>query len=210
MKRAYTLTMISHKEAQKAQEAQKRLKVKRYGLGLFCAFLRLMMIAAVMLVPLTAHASQAEVRTTVQGVFEQLKSNNYSALYDLLPASARSRMSRERFVGALQRAQGFYQLDRMDIGTIKVSGNIAVVDTVLYGRIVNPIQAEGKIVAQQYLIREEGKWRVATGDQSTVKRFLASNPAFGKGFKIRSPQVFIKQNDKWVEFNAARGPKKQA
>ena len=198
------LRMISHKKAQKG------LEVRSYGLGAFSTFLRPLLIAVVVLLPPTAHASQAEVRTTVQGVFEQLKSHNYSALYDLLPASARGRMSRERFVGALQRAQGFYQLDRMDVGTIKVSGNIAVVDTVLYGRIVNPIQAEGKIVAQQYLIREEGKWRVATGDQSTVKQFLASNPAFGKGFKIRSPQVFIKQNDKWVEFNAARGPKKKA
>ena len=162
------------------------------------------------LVPATAMASQAEVRSTVQGVFEQLKSHNYSALYDLLPASARTRMSRERFVGALQRAQGFYQLDRMDIGAIKVSGDLAVVDTVLYGRIVNPIQAEGKIVAQQYLIREEGRWRVATGDQSSVKKFLASNPAFGKGFKIRDPRIYMKQGDKWVEFNAARAPKKQA
>lgn len=168
------------------------------------------MVLLLGLMPVTGRGSQAEVRTTVEGVFEQLKSHNYGALYDLLPATARNRMSRERFVGALQRAQGFYQLDRMDIGTIKVAGNLAVVDTVLYGRIVNPIQAEGKIVAQQYLIKEEGKWRVATGDQSTVKQFLASNPAFGKGFKIRSPQVFIKQNDKWVEFNPGRAPKRQA
>jgi hypothetical protein len=167
------------------------------------------MFVAVVSVPLTAQASQAEVRSTVQDVFEQLKSHNYSALYDLLPASARTRMSRERFVGALQRAQGFYQLDRMDIGAIKVAGDLAVVDTVLYGRIVNPIQAEGKIVAQQYLIREEGKWRVATGDQSSVKKFLASNPAFGKGFKIREPRIYMKQGDKWVEFNAARAPRKE-
>jgi len=205
-KRRQILTMISHK---KAQEAQERFKVKSYRPGVFCAFLRLLMIAVVVLVPLTAHGSQAEVRSTVQGVFEQLKSHNYSALYDVLPASSRSRMSRERFVGALQRAQGFYQLDRMEIGAIKVSGNLAVVDTVLFGRIVNPIQAEGKIVAQQYLIREEGKWRVATGDQSAVKQFLASNPAFGKGFKIRAPQIFIKQNDKWIQFNAPRAPRKQ-
>jgi hypothetical protein len=120
-------------------------------------------------------------------------------------------MSRERFVGALQRAQGFYQLDRMEIGTIKVAGNMAVADTVLYGRIVNPIQAEGKIVAQQYLVREDGKWRVATGDQSTIKKFLASNPAFGKGFKIREPRIFMKQGNKWVEFNVPRAaPRKQA
>ena len=160
------------------------------------------MIAALFSMPLTAYGSeQAEVRSTVQSVFEQLKAHNYGALYDVLPGSARNRMSRERFVSALERAQGFYQLDRIDIGAIKVMGNLAVVDTVLYGRVVNPIQADGKIVVQQYLLREEGKWRVATGDQSTVRKFLAANPAFSKQFRIQQPRVYIKQGDKWVEFN---------
>ena len=145
-----------------------------------------------------------DVRGTVQNVFEQLKSRNYSELYDMLPGSSRNRMSRDRFVSALQRAQDFYQLDRIEIGAVKVSGNLAVVDTTLYGRVVAPIQAEGKIVAQQYLLREDGKWRVATGDQGAVKRFLAQNPGFSKGFKIRQPRIYIKQNDKWVEFNPGR------
>jgi len=145
-------------------------------------------------------SDQSDVRATVQSVFEQLKSHNYDSLYDLLPGTARNRMSRERFVSALQRAQDFYQLDRIDIGTTRVMGNLAVVDTVLYGRVVTPIQAEGKIVVQQYLLKEEGKWRVATGDQSTVKKFLAANPGFSKGFRIQQPRVFVKQNDKWVEF----------
>lgn len=149
-------------------------------------------------------SDQSDVRATVQTVFDQLKAHNYDSLYDLLPGSARTRMSRERFVSALQRAQDFYQLDKMDIGATKVMGNLAVVDTVLYGRVVNPIQAEGKIVVQQYLLREDGKWRVATGDQSTVKKFLAANPGFSKGFRIQQPRVYIKQNDKWVEFNPQR------
>ena len=144
-----------------------------------------------------------DVRNTVQNVFEQLKARNYSQLYDLLPDSSRSRMSRDRFVSALERAQDFYQLDRLDIGAVKVAGNLAVVDTVLYGRVVAPIQAEGKIVVQQYLTRENGKWRVATGDQSAVRKFLSENPGF-KGFKIRQPRVYIKQNDKWIEFNPRR------
>lgn len=155
------------------------------------------------LVPAKA-SDQSDVRSTVQSVFEQLKSHNYAALYDLLPGSSRNRMSRDRFVSALERAQGFYQLDRLEIGAIKVTGNLAVADTVLYGRVVNPIQAEGKIVVQQYLLREDGKWRVATGDQSSVKRFLAANPGF-KGFKIRQPRIYIRQNDKWVEFTPPRG-----
>jgi hypothetical protein len=146
-------------------------------------------------------SDQSEVRATVQSVFEQLKSHDYGSLYDLLPGSARSRMSRERFVSALQRAQDFYQLDRIEIGATKVMGNLAVVDTVLYGRVVTPIQAEGKIVVQQYLLREEGKWRVATGDQSTVRKVLAANPGFSKGFQLKQPKVYVKQNNQWVEFN---------
>ena len=146
-------------------------------------------------------SDQSDVRATVQSVFEQLKSRNYDALYDFLPGASRSRMSRDRFVSALQRAQDFYQLDRMEIGTVRVMGNLAVVDTALYGRVVNPIQAEGKIVVQQYLLREDGKWRVATGDQSQVRKFLAANPGFSKQFRIQQPRIYIKQNDKWVEFN---------
>ena len=156
--------------------------------------------------PMFAGASdQSDVRATVQSVFEQLKAHDYQSLYDLLPGSSRNRMSRDRFVSALQRAQDFYQLDRLEIGAVKVARNLAVVDTVLYGRVVNPIQAEGKIVVQQYLVREDGKWRVATGDQSTVRKFLASNPDFGKGFRIKQPRIYIKQDNKWVEFNVPRG-----
>ena len=74
----------------------------------------------------------------------------------------------------------------MDIGATKVMGNLAVVDTVLYGRVVTPIQAEGKIVVQQYLIKEDGKWRVATGDQSTVKKVLAANPDLARHSEFNS------------------------
>jgi hypothetical protein len=160
-------------------------------------------------VPAFAGASdQSDVRATVQSVFEQLKAHDYQSLYDLLPGSSRNRMSRDRFVSALERAQDFYQLDRLEIGATRVMGNLAVVDTVLYGRVVNPIQAEGKIVVQQYLLREDGKWRVATGDQSTVRRFLAANPGFSKSFKLSRPRIYIKQNDKWIEFNPPRGNKR--
>ena len=153
-------------------------------------------------------ANEGEVRGTVQRVFQQLKSRDYGSLYDALPAATRTRMSRARFTGALQRAQDMYVLDRIDIGAVRRSGNIAVVDTVLYGRVVSPIQTEGKIVVQQYLVREEGKWRVATGDRRTIQQFLGANPSFGRRFPIRTPRIYVKQNNKWIEFNpssSARG-----
>ncbi len=167
------------------------------------------LVAFLALLPLSVRAGEdAEVRGTVQRVFEQLKSRDYSALYNSLPAAAQSRMTRDRFTSALQRAQDMYVLDRMDVGRVRVSNNFAVVDTVLYGRVVRPVQTEGKIVVQQYLVREDGQWKVATGDNGTIKRFLASNPSFRAKFPIRAPRIYVKQGNDWIEFNPPREPRR--
>jgi len=167
------------------------------------ASLLLLILCTLLFSSAPVHASdESDVRDTVNRIFEQLKSHDYGSLYDALPSSSRSRMSRDRFVSALQRAQGIYELSRIEVGAIRVTGNLAVVDTVLFGSVTVPVEAEGKIVAQQYLVREDGKWRVATGDQGTIKKFLAANPGFAKGFKIRAPRIYVKQGDKWLEFSA--------
>ncbi len=149
-------------------------------------------------------SDESDVRATVQSVFQQLKSRDYGATYDSLPASTRKRMSRERFASALRRAQDRYSLDSISIGNVRVSGNIAVADTELFGRVSQPFPAEGKIVVQQYLVREEGKWRVATGDTATIQRFLKANPAFARKFPIRQPRIYVKQNNQWIEFKMGR------
>jgi len=148
-------------------------------------------------------SDEAEVRSVVQTIFEQLKSGRYNELYDALPAASRSRMSRERFTDALRRSNGTYRLDRMELGAVRVSGDLAVADTVMYGSVERPVQAEGKIVAQQYLVREEGRWRIATGDRATVRRFLSAHPAFAKKFSIRDPRIYVKRDGRWVELTGA-------
>lgn len=150
-------------------------------------------------------SEETDVRGIVQQVFQQLQSRDYSAVYDSLPSATRNRMTRERFVNALKRAQDRYVLDRINIGSVRVAGNVAVADTELYGRLAKPFEAEGKIVVQQYLVREDGKWRVATGDSATIQRFLKSNPTFARKFPIRQPRIYVKQDGKWVEFNPRRG-----
>ncbi len=149
-------------------------------------------------------SEESDVRGVIQKVFQQLQSRDYGSVYDSLPSSTRNRTARDRFVSALTRAQDRYVLDRISIGAVRVAGNIAVADTELFGRLAQPFQAEGKIVVQQYLVREQGKWRVATGDNGTIQRFLKSNPAFAKKFPIRLPQIFMKQNGKWVPVNLNR------
>jgi len=166
---------------------------------LFCCALTVVCLGT------TISASDAaDVRATVDRVFQQLKAKDYDSLYDVLPATSRARIARERFNSALRAAQNVYSLDRMDVGAVKVAGDLAVVDTVLYGRVMLPVETEGKIVVQQYLVREDGKWRVATGDRRTVNRFLQANPAFRKSFSIRPPRIYVKRNGQWVEFTPPR------
>jgi hypothetical protein len=148
-------------------------------------------------------ANEAEVRAAVEQIFQDLKTKNYEALYDTLPATSRTHVTRERFASALRRTQDMYALDRIEIGKINLAGDFAVVDTTLYGNVAN---TEGKIVAQQYLVRETGKWRVATGDPATIKRFLAAHPAFGRKFQLRQPRIYVKRDGEWVEFSP---PKRQ-
>ncbi len=160
-------------------------------------------IAMVWLSPNVVRASdETDVRGVVQQVFQQLQSRDYGAVYDSLPSATRSRMSRERFISALKRAQDRYVLDRLSIGAVRVSGNVAVADTELFGRLTNPFEAEGKIVVQQYVVREDGKWRVATGDSATIQRFLKAYPTFARKFPIRQPRIFVKQDGKWVELRS--------
>lgn len=157
------------------------------------------------LIPSSVRASnEGDVRNAVESVFKSLRDKNYETLYETLPSNARSRISKERFANSLRRTQDNYALDRMDVGKIRVAGDFAVVDTVLYGRLLQPLNLEGKIVVQQYLVREGGKWKMATGDDATIQRFLKSNPTFARKFRISTPKVFVKKDGNWVEFTPPR------
>ena len=149
-------------------------------------------------------SDETDVRSTIQHVFEQLKSGEYGALYDSLPSSSRNRISKDRFVSGLQRTSNLYQLQRIEIGAVRVSGNLAVVDTTMFAHISKPFDADGKLVVQQYLIREDAKWRVATGDNATINRFLQANPTFARRFPIKRATAYVNQNGKWVEVPLGR------
>ena len=155
-----------------------------------------------------APSDESEVRSAVQRIFDQLKAGQYEVLYDSLPSATRSRVTRDRFVKGLQGSRNVYELQRIEIGTPRVSGNLAVVDTTMYAHIQQPFNADGKLVVQQYLVREDGSWRVATGDRATIDRFLKSNPGFARKFPIKRTRAFVQQNGKWVEIPLGKRPQK--
>jgi hypothetical protein len=163
-----------------------------------------LMVLGIAVAAQAALSDESDVRSTIQHVFDQLKSGEYGALYDSLPSSSRNRMSKDRFTNGLQRTSNLYQLQRIQIGAVRVSGNLAVADTTMFAHINKPFDADGKLVVQQYLIREDGHWRVATGDNATVNRFLQANPTFARRFPIKRPTAYVNQNGKWVEVPLGR------
>ena len=165
------------------------------------------LLIALFLVPLAGSASaaviaassEAEARGTVERAFQQLKGGDYNSLYEVLPSASRRRVTRERFVGALERTRGMYELDRLEIGAVRIAGDLGMVDSVVYGRVRAPFAGEAKIVARQYLVREGGQWRVTTGDAATVRPLLAANPAFARKYPFAQPRVYLKRDNRWVD-----------
>jgi len=142
---------------------------------------------------------EREVRQAAQRVFNDLKQKHYEDLYNSLPESSRKRVTKDRFVTALTRTEDFYRLDRLEIGAIRVSGDFAVADTTMYGHVLKPFDSDGKIIAQQYLVKEGGSWKVATGDRALIQNFLTQNPEFAKKFPVRPSRVLINRDGKWVD-----------
>lgn len=146
---------------------------------------------------------QSEVRGVVRQVFEQLRARQYSALYDRMPESSQRRISRARFTSALRRTSDMYELERLEIGAVRVNGDIAVVDTVMYGRVSRPVDSDGKIVTQLYLVREGGRWRVVLGDSARSTRSMLSDYSdFIRKYPPREPRAYVKQNGRWVDVSS--------
>ncbi|HEX8129491.1 MAG TPA: hypothetical protein VF527_10350 [Pyrinomonadaceae bacterium] len=149
--------------------------------------------------PARVASSETEARGTVERAFQQLKGGDYNSLYEVLPSASQRRLTRERFVGALERTRGMYELERLEIGAVRVAGDFGVVDSVIYGRVRAPFAGDAKIVARQYLVREGGRWRVTTGDAATVRPLLAANPSFARKYPFTQPRFYLKRNNRWVD-----------
>lgn len=158
-------------------------------------------VAVAAAAPVRFVSNEVEVRNTVERAFQQLKSGDYNSLYDVLPSASQRRLSREQFVRALERTRGMYELDRVEIGAVRVAGDLGVADSVVYGRGRAPFAGEAKIVTRQYLVREGGRWRVTTGERATIQPLLTANPAFAKKYPLTQTRLYLKRDNRWVDMS---------
>jgi hypothetical protein len=160
--------------------------------------------------PLAAQSKPSSPRAAVQTFFSLLKSRKYDALYDFLPAQLQQQTTREQLAQSLKRLDGFLVIEQLEIGRVQERNEFAVVDTTIYGRLKQPMTLnneeirEGRASVQQFLFREDGKWKLATADNRTQNFFLKRNPEFNKQFQITRPRFEFKQNGQWTAFGPRR------
>ncbi len=184
------------------------MKIKQCSILLAAFFLFTTCAAS----PTFAAGEDAAVRAAVERAFSQLRAGDYAALYEALPNASRGRISRERFAGGLQQAHDSYglELNRLDIAGVHVGRDVAVVDTVMYGRVTRPIEGAGKVVARQYLVRENGQWRVAIGSRSVMQPLLAREPRFAKQYPSREPRIYFERNGRWMDIGSMGAIRRRA
>jgi hypothetical protein len=147
-------------------------------------------------------SDETDVRSAVEQAFGQFRAGDYNALYDVLPTASQRRVTRERFTRGLEQTRNFYELERIEIGAVHVAGDLAVVDSVIYGRARAPFEGEGKIILRQYLLREGGRWRVTLGERNAVSPLLAANPTFARRYPATQPRLYVKRDGKWMDIGA--------
>lgn len=148
--------------------------------------------------------NQSNVRGAVQSFFSLLKSQKYSELYDFLPSQLQSQTSREQMTASLTRLGAYLTVERLEVGRIQQKGDFAVVDTTIYGNLKRTMNMngeevkEGRVSVQQYLLKENGRWKITTADNRTRDFFLKRNPEFKKQFQLSQPQFAFKQKGRWT------------
>ena len=171
--------------------------------------LKLKLLCCIFAIAFISFAAQAQNKTgdargTVQNFFSLLKAQKYAELHNFLPSQLQKQTTREQLAESLKRLEQFLTVQRLEIGRIQQRGDYAVVDTMIYGSLKRAINLngeevkEGRVSVQQYLLKEEGKWRITTADNRTRDFFLKRNPEFKQQFQLTQPQFALKQNGKWA------------
>lgn len=151
-----------------------------------------------------AQTSAGNPRSAVQSFFSLLKAQKYAELHDFLPSQLQKQTTREQLAESLKRLDQFLTVQRMEISRVQQRGDYAVVDTAIYGSLKRTMNLngeevkEGRVSVQQYLLKEDGRWRITPADKRSGDYFVKRNPEFKQQFQLAQPQFALKQNGKWT------------
>jgi len=190
----------------KILRALRRVVDKARGVFNLNAAVKLIFVGLMTGLLATSSTAASSPVAAVKAFFELLKTEKYDDLYQHLPAKMQQRITHSQFTDSVKRIGDVITLERMDIGKVQEKRNYAVVDTVVYGKLREAVKfqgeliSEGRVQAQQILIKEGKDWKVISADDRVRAFFAREDPDFVKDFKLTPPRFEFKQKGKWQPF----------
>ena len=175
--------------------------------------MKLVLLACLLVLAVETRAAIDEtkaVRGTLERYFTLLKTGRYERVYDLLPLSAQGVTSRQEMAAGLSRLTELLRFEKIEIGRIEQKGGMAVAATAIYGTLAQPVTlngetiSQGRVTSQQYLIREQGRWKIASVNEVTLRLFLKEHPAAGTLFSQQYTRFELLRNGQWVRMPGSR------
>jgi hypothetical protein len=156
--------------------------------------------------PLSAqnNSQSKDARSATRAFFSLLRSQQYASLHDFLPSQLQKQITPEQLALSLKRLDSFIAIEKMEIGRVQQKGDLAVIDTTIYGRLKKPLTmdgeevSEGRVAVQQYLFKENNRWKIATANNRTRDYFLRQHPEFEKQFQLTQPRFELKRDGQWT------------
>lgn len=170
----------------------------------------MLLIVCLSTLPVEAQNDEKAIRTSLQRYFTALKTGQYQKLYDSLPVSFQKQTTRAELADNLGRLGQFLKVRRMEIGKIEQRGDLAVVETTIYGQLTKPLNLnggeieQGRVTARQYLIREAGSWKIASTSERALRSFLKERPEAANLFEQSHTRFELFSQGSWVRLPGSR------
>ena len=158
------------------------------------------------LVVMAGQSDEKAVRAAVTRFFSLLRGGRYRELHELLPSSFRSQTTPEEMERSLRRLGEFIRLESLTIGEVRLEGEVAVAETTITGRLMRQLPTRpagepsarpaagvgrGRVIAWQYLVREAGRWRVASADNRSQQLFFQRHPGIREKLAVPGPRFEV-------------------
>jgi hypothetical protein len=160
--------------------------------------------------PLASVNAEKSIRGAIQRYFTLLKTGRYGQLYDSLPLVFQKQSTREEVAASLGRLGEFLKLERIEIGEIEQRGDVAVASTTIFGALPRPITLnnreirQGRVSSRQYLIRENGVWKIASANERTLRAFMKAHPEVETLFPQTHTRFELLSDGKWIRMPGSR------
>lgn len=144
------------------------------------------------------------VELTYQMYAAALMTGDFNGAYGYLSSHVQKLINYDLFVEASIEMEKISLLKGCQLSGLKIKGKYAGAKSIIYldflpekegGNILS-----GKIEAPIYFIRENEKWKIATGEDSSIEAFLKIHPAARKLYQPFSTQAYYKQKGYWIGF----------